>query len=135
MLPVGASFLSHAIKTRRYVPAVFSSVDAQRNPLSRPILIRPEHYTFDGGVAVAYLDRRHRVGRFINFVVGKGSHGGASWKRGYKQTQSIAIGHLVGHWPPPRPQRGAAWFDLGNYSTLGLECLDELMAHSRHMKR
>ena len=133
MIPCASSFICHAIRTRKFVPAVYTTVDKKKNPLGRPLLIRPEHFTFEGGVGVTEFDRRHRVGKYINLVVGRATHG-TGWMRGYKQAQSIAIGHIVGHWPPPRPARGATWYDLGNHSTIGLECLDELMAHSRHVK-
>ena len=95
------------------------------------MVIRPEHYCFDGGVAVAQFDRRHSVGRFVNLVVGTAS-GSTGWKRGYKQTQSVALGHLLGHWPPPKPTRGATWYSLDHFTPVGLECLEMLMAHSRH---
>ena len=126
---MSCSFLVNAVRSRVLIPAaVVKSADARL-----PDTKVPRHYRFTGGLGIAFHDRRRECGTHVNLVVGRGQNG-KGWKRGYKQTLAVAIGHVCGHWPPPLPYMGACWFNLDNFSEIGLHCADHIMSFSRHQK-
>ena len=91
----------------------------------------PRHVRFVGGTGVAEFDRRERLGCHINLVCGK-ARGSTGWLRGYKQTQCVAIAHLLGLYPLPLVVNGAMWFDLTLNPEYGLVCFTHLICHVRH---
>ena len=129
LLAVACAFLLHCYTTKKFVPAqVFRNGGDVR--FNIPVI---DHYRFVGGVALAEFDRRRELGNYVNLVCGtaKNSKG---WKRGYKQTQSIAIAHLLGHYPLPLVHNGAMWFDLSKSPDYGLNCFVHLIGHVRHLQ-
>ena len=127
LIGVACAFLVHCYATRKFVPAGVKRCGAD----SRQRFNLPDHFKFIGGVGIARHDRRHKVGCFVNLVCGtaKGSRG---WLRGYKQTQAIALAHILGHWPIPPIHNGAMWFDLSNGTDFGLTCMSHILSHCRH---
>lgn len=127
LIGIACAFLIHCYVTKKRVPAHTrrSGGDAR---LSKKL---PAHYKFVGGIGMAQHDRRSEVGNFVNLVCGtaKNSRG---WKRGYKQTQSIALAHMLGHWPIPSIHNGAMWFDLEKGTEYGLHCMRQILSHCQH---
>ena len=127
LLPLACSFIRHAFVTKRKV----SAQDERAGADIRTVSSRPSHYRFVGGVGVAEFDRRRVLGHYINLVCGK-ARGSTGWLRGYKQTQCVAIAHLLGNHPLPLVVNGAMWFNLDTNPVYGLNCFQHLICHVRH---
>ena len=127
MLALACAFLLHCYRTKKFIKAAVSRDGGD----IRTAVNRPDHHRFVGGVALAEFDRRRSLGHFVNIVCGT-ARGSRGWLRGYKQTQCVALAHLLGHWPLPLVVNGAMWFDLRKSPEFGLVCFSHLISHVRN---